>query len=170
MKFTTHPLSGEKIARRDFPNAPADRELAARLRTSLAGILAQRDALADRFYMRLFDLYPGVRPLFKTDMTAQKGKLTKTLQWVVENLDRPESVRVAAREMGVRHEAYGAKPEHYPVICDLLVDTMAQLAGSAWNDDVAADWKQALKLLSELMLGDAAAQAFPATRKRTRPT
>jgi len=67
---------------------------------------------ADLFYGRLFEVAPGVRPLFPDDMSQQKNKLLTLLGTAVSKLDRLEDIVDDVKAMGVRHIAYGAEPAH----------------------------------------------------------
>lgn len=166
MKFSTHPLSPDLAMRRDLQAAPLDLELANRLRLSLADMLAHGQALADVFYAELFARFPELRSLFRGDMNVLKQKLLQTFEWIVGNLDRPSEVRIAARELGKKHESFGVKPEHYPIVCDLLVGSMGKIAGNKWTRELEADWRLAINLLAMLMLGQT--QVRPADRTSTR--
>jgi hemoglobin-like flavoprotein len=50
---------------------------------------------------------------------------------------------------------YGARPEHYPVVCDELVLAMGEIAGDAWGQDLERDWRNALHLVSAAMMAGA---------------
>jgi hemoglobin-like flavoprotein len=104
------------------------------------------------FYGLLFDRYPAVRPMFPEDMAAQHVKLASTLAWVVAHLDRPDQMLAALRELGRRHESYGALPEHYPLVRDTLLDAMARTAGAHWHEGLAEDWRQSVDLLGQHMI------------------
>lgn len=151
MKITTHPLADAAVTA-NLSRVGTDLKLAARLRTSLATLTTDPDALASRFYAKLFDRFPQLRAMFPADMTVQRGKLMQTLDWVIGNLDRPSEIRPAVAALGQRHVGYGAKPEHYPPVRDALVDAMAEIAGKDWSRDLDADWRQAIDLLAEMML------------------
>ncbi len=153
MKFSTHPLSPDLATRRDLQAAPLDLELAARLHASLGGMLAHGHALADVFYAGLFSRYPELRGMFRSDMSIQKQKLLQTLEWIVANLSRPAEVRAAVRELGKKHETVGVRPEHYPIVRDVLVESMGKVAGNAWSREIEADWRLSIDLLSALMMG-----------------
>ena len=60
------------------------------------------------------------------------------------------------RELGARHVAYGATPEAYPVVGEVLIGAMAEIAGEAWRDDYAAAWAEAYAAVQALMLEGAA--------------
>ena len=151
MKLTTHPLAEPLVA---WPQAavPVDADLILRLRVSLARLLAHGDALAATFYRMLFENYPGVRALFPTDLSQQQSKLTKSLVWVVANLDRREQLVPAVRELGRRHVGYGAAVEHYPLVRETLIAAMARTAAGEWSDALAADWRLSIDLIAHHMI------------------
>jgi hemoglobin-like flavoprotein len=153
MKFSTHPLSPDLATRRDLQAAPIDMELVGRLRSSLAVMLGHGQALADVFYADLFARYPELRSFFRSDISGLKQKLLQTLEWIIGNLDRPAEVRAVARELGKKHEAFGAKPEHYPIIRDVLVTAMGKVAGNQWTRELDAEWRLSFDLLSAIMIG-----------------
>ena len=151
MKITIHPLGPDLHLHR----MTVDKDLAIRLRDSFRAIAPAADAFADRFYALIFAAAPGVRAMFPAEMHAQKKKLLAALAWVVENLERGEELKDRLREMGRRHEQYGAQPAHYPVVADAMIAAMADVAGARWNDDLAGDWRTALERVADIMLGRA---------------
>lgn len=153
MKFSTHPLSPDLAGRRDLQVAPVDLELAARLRASLVPMLEQGNRLADVFYDELFTRKPQLRPMFTNNLEGTKTKLLQTLEWIVNNLDRPAEVRAQARSLGKKHEGYGVTPEHYVVARDTLVFAMGKVAGDRWTRDLEADWTLSFDLLAAMMTG-----------------
>ncbi|HEX8914181.1 MAG TPA: globin domain-containing protein, partial [Humisphaera sp.] len=160
MKFTTHPLAGQSVAKA-FPKADRDLPLVRRLATSLAVMTQHGDGLARTFYGLLFDRHPAVRLMFPADMANQRAKLLQTLQWVVDHLDQPATVLPEIAALGRRHADYGTKAEHYPVVVDLLLEAMAATAGPAWSDELRADWRSAMALLSARMIEAARAGGPP---------
>lgn len=153
-----HPLCND-AKDRGLRALPIDEVLILRLETSFGRLQAQGDALATRFYERLFAAAPAVRALFPADLADQKRKLMLTLSFLIASLRKPEQVRTAMRELGARHVSYGARPEHYPIVCDMLVATMAELHGDLWTAELESDWRGALQLVADLMRAGAEAQA-----------
>lgn len=150
MPISIHPLIGLSTG---LPDLPPDPRAIARLRESLP--LLTSSSVAHRFYTLLFTTHPGLRTLFPADLSAQERKLTDTLAWIVANLhDRP-TLHARLAELGQRHAGYGARPEYYPIVCSLLLQAMADSAGTAWTADLAEEWRQALSLISEAMLAAA---------------
>ncbi len=117
-------------------------------------MLAPRaEELARRFYAELFQRYPEVEPLFaNTDMDQQRRKLVAALATVVNSLRRPRELRKVLRELGARHEQYGAEPGHYGAVAETLLDVMKELAGPAWTQEVHDNWSAALNMVAETMV------------------
>ena len=67
----------------------------------------------------------------------------------------------ALRELGARHVAYGARPEHYPVVGEVLIASMAEVAGPAWRPEYSRAWASAFGLVAGAMLEGAASVQLP---------
>ena len=104
------------------------------------------------FYGRLFEIAPNVKPLFRGDMTEQRRKLIASLAVVVRGLSDLPSVLPAASALAKRHIDYGAKPEHYPVVGEALLWTLARALGPRWTPEVASAWTAAYTTLSDFMI------------------
>lgn len=137
-------------------------EVLIRLEQSFQVLAPRGLELVDRFYAHLFSRHPGVRPLFPVNMSDQKNKLLNSLVLVMRNLRKTEQLKQPLFDMGKRHVEYGALREHYPVVRDTLVDVMADMAGPQWNDQLSADWKQAIDFVAAAMLTAYDVNAVPA--------
>jgi hemoglobin-like flavoprotein len=122
---------------------------------SFAQVAPIADKAAEIFYDRLFEVAPAVKPLFSGDMAEQRRKLMATLAVVVGGLSDLPSVLPAASALAKRHVAYGARPEHYPVVGDALLWTLARGLGPQWTPEVAAAWTAAYTTLSGFMIEQA---------------
>ena len=111
------------------------------------------------FYDRLFEIAPSVKAMFPADMTEQRKKLMATLAFVVNGLDRLESILPAASALATRHVSYGAKREHYPVVGAALLWTLEQGLGEAWTQELADAWTAAYATLSGFMISEAYGRA-----------
>jgi hemoglobin-like flavoprotein len=154
MKLSTHPLAEPLPAGAPLP---VDHSLVLRLRLSCARLLLKGDQLATTFYDMLFERHPSVRPLFPNDLRQQRAKLTQMLAWVVTKLDRPLELVPALRELGRKHVGYGARPEHYPLVREALIDAMARTAGPDWSREIAQDWSLSIELIGRHMMAGASA-------------
>jgi hemoglobin-like flavoprotein len=61
------------------------------------------------------------------------------------------------RDLGARHVAYGAQPAHYPVVGQVLIASMAAVAGEAWRPRYERAWADAFEIVAGAMLEGAAA-------------
>ena len=122
---------------------------------SFAKVAPISEAAAVLFYDRLFEIAPTVKAMFPADMTEQRKKLMAMLAAVVNGLANLESILPAASALAKRHVAYGAKPEHYPVVGSALLWTLEKGLGDAWTADVADAWTAAYGTLSGFMISEA---------------
>ena len=122
---------------------------------SFAKVAPISETAAVLFYDRLFEVAPTVRAMFPADMTEQRKKLMTMLAAVVNGLANLDSILPAASALAKRHVAYGAKPEHYPVVGSALLWTLEKGLGDAWTSDVADAWRAAYGTLSGFMITEA---------------
>ena len=115
-------------------------------------IVSQKIDAGTVFYDRLFVVAPGVRALFPDDMREQKKKLIGMLATVVNSLDKLDQIIDAVKSLGERHRGYGAAAEHYPVVGEVLLWTLAAALGEKWNDELQEAWATAYGLLSSVMI------------------
>ena len=121
------------------------------------------DELMDEFYGRLFEAAPAVKPLFGgTDMGRQKAVVLAMLVLVRKSLRDLDAIAPKLRELGARHVAYGAEPEHYPVVAEVLIAAMAAVAGDAWKPEYESAWAGALGVVASVMIEGAEAAALDA--------
>jgi nitric oxide dioxygenase len=134
-------------------------EQVALVQQSFAKVAPISEAAAVMFYDRLFEVAPAVKAMFPADMSEQRKKLMATLAVVVNGLSNLESILPAASALATRHVAYGAKPEHYPVVGAALLWTLEKGLGEAWTPDLAAAWSAAYATLSGYMISVAYSEA-----------
>jgi hemoglobin-like flavoprotein len=133
------------------------------LETSFDHIAPRGEELMDIFYSRLFAAAPAVVPLFAgTDLKRQKAMLLGTLVLLRKSLRDLDSIVPKLRELGARHVAYGAEPEHYPVVGEVLIASMAEIAGDAWRPEYEAAWAEAFGVVAGAMIDGANAALLEA--------
>ena len=116
-------------------------------------IIAQ-DALgfSSSFYERLFELAPQVRPLFKNNMQEQQDKLIKMLGLIINNLYDLNSISVEIARLAQRHASYGVKDEHYQIVTEALVRTIAEHSPEKPDIATLTAWQEVLQHLSREMV------------------
>jgi hemoglobin-like flavoprotein len=126
------------------------------LETSFDLIAPRGEELVDTFYARLFRAAPSVVPLFAaTDMRRQKTKLLAALVLLRKSLRDLGAIVPTLRRLGERHAAYGAQPEHYPLVGEVLIAAMAEVAGDDWRPEYEDAWIDAFAVVADTMLDGA---------------
>jgi hemoglobin-like flavoprotein len=127
------------------------------LETSFDLIAPRGDELMDEFYARLFATAPSVKPLFAhVDLKRQKGMLLSALVLLRKSLRNLDAIVPTLYGLGSRHVAYGARPEHYPIVGQVLIESMAAVAGDAWTPAYERAWAAAYDVVAGAMLAGAA--------------
>jgi hemoglobin-like flavoprotein len=137
---------------------PAEIEL---VQTSFKSVVPIADQAADLFYGRLFEIAPGVRPLFPADLAAQKKKLIGMLATAVTNLHQVDKIIPAVQDLGRRHVGYGVTEAHYAPVGEALIWTLDRGLGPAFTPEVKAAWTAAYTTLAGVMQAAAADIAQP---------
>lgn len=125
------------------------------IQDSFAKVVPISQQAAALFYGRLFEIAPGVRPLFRSDMEEQGRKLMATLAFVVNGLGNLETILPAAGALAKRHVDYGVKAADYAPVGEALLWTLERGLGAQWTTELAAAWGAAYSVLSEFMIGEA---------------
>ncbi|MEO1601627.1 MAG: globin domain-containing protein [Pseudomonadota bacterium] len=122
------------------------------IRATWAKIVPVAPMAARLFYGRLFRIAPETRALFAEDMKAQGSKLTATLGFVVDHLDRAEILAPAARDLAIRHVNYSVTADQYAPVGEALIWSLKELLGPAFGEGEKAAWLAAYTSLSEMMI------------------
>jgi len=108
------------------------------------------DEIMQSFYMDLFARYPDVQPLFMN--TDEQGlKLKAAVMLLIENIHNQGALKIALNDLGVRHQEYGALPDHYPVVAELLVANFKKILGRRWTKAISAAWLALLGVAAKEM-------------------
>ena len=94
-------------------------------------------------------------------MATQKTMLLGALVLLRKSLRDLDAIVPKLRDLGARHVAYGAVPEHYPVVGSALIGAMAEVAGDAWEFRYAQAWTEAFDVVAATMLAGAEEAQLP---------
>ena len=123
------------------------------LESSFDLVAPQGNELVDRFYTKLFQTAPEVKPLFdRVDMARQKQSLLNTLVVLRESLRDLSEVVPDLEDLGAQHAGWGVRPEYYQPVITCLVETMAEVGGSSWKPEYTAAWTEACEVVRDVML------------------
>uniref|UniRef100_UPI0018E9EF28 globin domain-containing protein n=1 Tax=Anaplasma marginale TaxID=770 RepID=UPI0018E9EF28 len=115
---------------------------------------------AKSFYQNLFIKYPEVEPLFdNVALEQQEKKLLLSLVLVVDNLKNFTYLKNMLRNLGERHLQYDVISDHYPLVGELLLETLEQYLGSDWTAEAKQAWTEAYGVMVNLMLEGAKDQS-----------
>jgi hemoglobin-like flavoprotein len=132
------------------------------LESSFQAIASCGEAFVTAFYERLFTRFPQTRAFFAaTDMKEQRKKLLGALALVIQNIRKPEVLTSALTGLGQRHVNYGVRPEHYPIVGAVLLETFADFLGERWTPAYHDAWAEAYEAICAIML-DGASEPIPA--------
>lgn len=106
------------------------------------------------FYKRLFEKYPGVRPLFHTPPEEQHKKLMASVASIVVAVTKPEEMVPYLHAMGIRHLQYKTESGHYAAVSENLVAVLAEHLSKEgeWTLEMETTWSGALQAVSEIMI------------------
>ena len=128
------------------------------LESSFALLAPRAEELVERFYTRLFTVAPEARAMFPDDMAGQRRALLGALGMIVSSLRAPEKLGGYLDGLGRRHVNYGAVEAHYDLVGGVLLETMAEMAGPVWSDELQDAWTTAYGAVKGLMLAGAEAE------------
>lgn len=126
------------------------------LRRSFARVEPQAPLAALEFYRLLFEMAPGVRPLFKSDIEEQSDKLMEMIGLAVNLTDRPDTLETELRELGARHLDYGTRDEHYAVVGAALLGMLAKVLGDEFTPATREAWTEFYGFMADVMKQGAA--------------
>lgn len=111
-------------------------------------------ALGMRFYARLFEKYPSVRPLFKTPPEEQHKKLLASISAIVNSVEKPDVLVPYLHAMAIRHLKYKTENAHYPAVAENLVAVLSEHLNKEgeWTDEMRQSWEAALEAVNKIMI------------------
>jgi|SRR5215510_13060785 len=126
------------------------------VRASFARVAPIKNAAADLFYDRLFEVAPQLRRMFPADLHEQKRKLMAMLAAAVDGLDDLDALVPKVKALGARHVGYGAGAADYNVVGEVLLWTLERGLGGAFTPEVRAAWTKIYDVLAATMQAGAA--------------
>jgi hemoglobin-like flavoprotein len=127
------------------------------LRASFRAVCAEPAPVAAAFYARLFELAPETRAMFRSDLAAQGTKLMNSLGAVVAQIHDLAPLAPMLADLARRHAGYGVRPEHYGVVGEALLRTLAAALGPAFDEPTREAWNTAYAGLAAAMIDAAGA-------------
>jgi nitric oxide dioxygenase len=121
------------------------------VKASFATLAHQPDTFPSSFYGRLFEIDPGLRHLFPSNLTAQRAKLMQMLGLAVHGLDDLRALLPAVQSLGARHAAYGVVEAHYATVGQALLDALRASLRGGCTPELEAAWAAVYTVLAGAM-------------------
>ncbi len=145
------------------------------LKDSLDAVGARGPELVEFFYARLFLLaavreQPEVLGMFPLLMDAQRDHLLNALVRITGTAAEGDMEGLTAylEEIGRSHRMItGIRPDHYDLVGDALLATLAEFSGDGWTSETAEAWKEAYALVSGTMIKAMADDGSPRSWEAT---
>lgn len=109
------------------------------VRASLTRVLADGQ-FGPRFYARLFEKHPELRPLFPGTLREQALKLADALRLAVSLLRDPPTLEATLAELGARHVLYGVEEHQLDHVRDTLVELLGETEAELMTDELLEAW------------------------------
>ena len=129
------------------------------VRETWARLQPQADQVANRFYSRLFDLDPDLKPLFEADLEGQGERCMQCVDAAVARLDQPEQFRAEAAERGASHFFYSGNDDDFDNAGIAFLWALERLLGPEFRLDVRAAWAEFFGELTDAIREETAAAA-----------
>jgi hemoglobin-like flavoprotein len=118
------------------------------------------------FFARVFEIAPAAASLFSfasagvTDETYKQELFLKhasgvigTIDLAINLLEKDDMERLvsALTRLGEKHATYGVKYEHFPIVGEALLDTLAKALGDAFSPETKEAWVGVYGVITEHM-------------------
>ena len=104
------------------------------------------------FYNRLFEIAPQVRPMFRNPIDEQSRKLLAMINYIINKLDKLDTILSEVTKLAQKHVKYGVKPSHYTIVGEALLWTLEKGLADKWNEEIKNAWTTCYILLSKAMI------------------
>lgn len=122
---------------------------------------------AEMFYLRLFEIAPELKTLFKGDMRTQGQRLMNMIDTAVKELERRDRLVPVLQELGRRHAGYGVKEADYDAVAAALLWTLEKGLGEEFTDEVKRAWTTTYTVVADTMKSAAALSTRQAAFSRS---
>eukprot|EP00752_Nemacystus_decipiens_P003647 g3361.t1 len=106
----------------------------------------------DAFYARLFEQAPQVKSMFTRPKRVQGKMLMSIVGNAVEIINNLDQLTPVLLDLGKRHRGYKVKPEHFPVVGDVLIATLRSALGKDFTTEVEQSWAIMYNFISKIMI------------------
>ena len=70
---------------------------------------------------------------------------------IVYSLSRPNNLKLGLQRLGDNHRKYGVIDEYYPLVKEVMLETIQEIMGEHCNNTILTAWETALDFIIENM-------------------
>jgi len=123
---------------------------------SFRWLLPEAELAGAAFFARLGRDAPDLARLLPTRNSERRRRLVAVFSFAVATLEDFDNMRPALRAAGAHYQALGVGSDDYARFGSVLLGTLEQVLGRAWNPHLAAAWGEAWEALASVMKAAAA--------------
>lgn len=104
-------------------------------------------------YRRLFDTHPEARAMFRTEGSelVMGSMLAMTIEAILDLAgERSGHFRLITTEVS-SHDSYGTPRELFVRFFAIIAETLREVVGADWSDDIDAAWQRLLRDIDSLV-------------------
>lgn len=109
-------------------------------------------AITTRMYEKLFAEYPETKAFFVDTAPGQEQRLANAVIAYAANIDRIETLVPVVESIAAKHVASGVRPEHYPIVGEMLLGAMTDVLGDL-DAEIVDAWAAAYGFLADVFIG-----------------
>lgn len=114
------------------------------------------ESVSDIVYNTLIKRHPQLNNTLNL-IHLKDGRLAQALTVVIlrfaSNINNVYELIPKLERISNKHCTLGIKPEHYPLLGEILIEAFQELMGPALTPEMAAAWAKAYKVLSNMLIG-----------------
>ncbi|MBT3559282.1 MAG: MBL fold metallo-hydrolase [Rhodospirillales bacterium] len=133
------------------PEGPFTAKQIELVQSTFSEVAKIKEAAAELFYGRLFEMDPKLESLFSGDLKEQGKALMGMIAVAVNGLNKLDTIVPAVQELGVRHAGYGVAEKDYDTVAGALLWTLEQGLGDLYTPEVAEAWTAVYVVLATTM-------------------
>src|SRR5690606_28499159 len=107
------------------------------------------------FYKNMFSNHPELLNIFNhvnQSQGRQQTALANMVYTAAANIDRLESLLPAVKQVANKHRGLGVKPEHYPIVGQLLLEAIKEVLGDAATDEIINAWAETYGVIAQVFI------------------
>ena len=112
-------------------------------------------ALTKHFYARMFSHEPELQNIFNMsnqDNGRQQVALFEAIAAYAKNIENVSVLQSAVERIAQKHTSLNIQPEHYKIVGYHLIETLRELTGDVFSNDVEEAWTNAYQFLAQIFI------------------